>query len=821
MPEALKFFLEGLIALCQETLEQFTEEPVDPPTIVSFTATPASVELGNPSLLQWEVNGATFVTLNAVEVPAAGSLEVNPQEDETYVLIASNTGGTVAEDVTVAVTVPAPPPPPPPPTLPVDEGVSFTLAEAMTVRYVSKNDPTKFIDADLTAGPHLCANSTFGSDPHFLNQKKCVDPNASSPPPPPPPGPPAPPPPSGGLFDPNGNVIPAAYAAYADSMGTDAGIANLFGPENTSEDAGLPSWPAMPVTDNWPQPWRPGTINFGTFEPGHNFDDPGPYESNALSAAVLEDDPSKTGVRELGGGNVSDGVIGLKPELHWAQGTAGEQGVNATILKNQGKVIRKPVAQARAGGRDAWDLVGFFVTADGAVLTSPSNTAHNVAYCELPEHLQPTCIDASNASEFLVIGCMNRDTLQGELAFVSCVGLGDNCTLAQPDLYPVIPGDPERQHGWWGETRGAMPGWPNLGNIAYMKFIGSIPLPNMHVPTGVSFTTMKNGESNAVPWGGDPGYMGTGNNITSTADRTPLDGPALNNEVPDNRIDWMPEPVGGGAYNGLAHGGLIVVIGGPEKKICFVDATPLWAFYEKMYLTPGAAGVALFNQTKQVGDGALWPFTFDAAPEQKPVVIKTVTIASTPRCVTAAKWGPRFAYVGTDSGMVHRWSLGDYPRQVGGPTPDPDSIEMVSATAVGMGANGGGNITCIARPQGHADGSRYPDRMNEIIVVDRANRAVRWVRFSGAFGSVVRTLQDQRMQDPIAVCDVGNHSSPYYVMFVADKGGRALHGYRYGRIQLNGWPGTPTLELADGSFEWSGAYVTSGKPFSVSGCNIP
>lgn len=91
--------------------------PVARPIVKFFTAEPATIERGQASSLKWEVTGADSVGINQGlgTVSSSGARSVFPSNTTTYVLTASNSGGSVTESVTVNVTVPPPPAPPPAP----------------------------------------------------------------------------------------------------------------------------------------------------------------------------------------------------------------------------------------------------------------------------------------------------------------------------------------------------------------------------------------------------------------------------------------------------------------------------------------------------------------------------------------------------------------------------------------------------------------------------------------------------------------------------------------------------------------------------------
>lgn len=80
------------------------------PIIVSFTATPQSITVGQTSTLTWQTENADTVTITGVgNVQPSGSTIVQPGATTTYQITASRNGQTVTSTVTVQVNpVPAP-----------------------------------------------------------------------------------------------------------------------------------------------------------------------------------------------------------------------------------------------------------------------------------------------------------------------------------------------------------------------------------------------------------------------------------------------------------------------------------------------------------------------------------------------------------------------------------------------------------------------------------------------------------------------------------------------------------------------------------------
>jgi len=107
--------------------------------------------------------------------------------------------------------------------------------------------------------------------------------------------------------------------------------------------------------------------------------------------------------------------------------------------------------------------------------------------------------------------------------------------------------------------------------------------------------------------------------------------------------------------------------------------------------------------------------------------------------------------------------------------------DMFPKKAVGSVTGIGRNPTSIALSKGEPSGNTQ----TQVLVNSRTDRKVSWVRFSNNgnnSGSIVRTLQDTRLADPIAVEDADNFATMGYVVSVADHAGKALRNYRYGPV---------------------------------------
>jgi hypothetical protein len=95
---------ENQTATCSVTLRVSNSN--EAPRITSFNAAPMNINPGDTSILSWQVDGATSVTISPEvgEVNAAGGTrQVTPARTTTYTLTATNNAGTSTANVTVTV----------------------------------------------------------------------------------------------------------------------------------------------------------------------------------------------------------------------------------------------------------------------------------------------------------------------------------------------------------------------------------------------------------------------------------------------------------------------------------------------------------------------------------------------------------------------------------------------------------------------------------------------------------------------------------------------------------------------------------------------
>jgi hypothetical protein len=345
-----------------------------------------------------------------------------------------------------------------------------------------------------------------------------------------------------------------------------------------------------------------------------------------------------------------------------------------------------------------------------------------------------------------------------------------------------------------------------MGNIAFMKILGYVDLvaadgSAMAAPTEIAVTTGMD-QFQTILVGGN--FMGL---------ETPL-------TVQSNRQSFL-----NGSYAGkYAKGGMAVVISKSEKKAAFIDLKPLFSYVNSVYF---GGDLATFNsRMASLGqaDGQ-WPYSFANQPQQTPTVAKMVTLADKPTAVkTTIFGGTQRAWIATLDGTLRTFSLGSYAP--GGTVTSP--VASAIAELPQFALNVGRNPTSLATSKNEPDNGNLEPLNEQVLVNSRGDRKISWVRFGSSSASVVRVLQDPRMQDPIAVEDSENFANSGNVVTVADHAGKAIHNFRYGPVIFSdggscpqGSGGCPVIATGSTKIEYGGKMALPGKPFQVNSANVP
>jgi hypothetical protein len=598
-------------------------------------------------------------------------------------------------------------------------------------------------------------------------------------------------------------ISAAAYRDMATKLSKDAGIAYRYGPatgETAVDNSGIPTLYAHDPANPLIIPNR-GTLD-GTWQiGGAPTADAGSYSTSSANLAYVADNPTlRTGVTDLQVSGYQYNTFAQTPQLSWASGGAAAykiDSLNVAAYKAAGIVSGDPVAMGRCGGRTGFCSQSVVVYQNGVIGTSGSNTANNRATAKLPANKVPTGIAITNNNEFALVTVWDTTALKGQVAVVAMAGLCNDCDPYNASAHTTNGVSYPAYYDYWHEWGAPYPGLMNVGDIAFMKILGYVDLPGITAPTEIAVTTGMDQWQTMFPNGI---FVGWDTPLTSQT----------------NRQSFLS---GGSNYGKYSKGGVAVVISKSEQKAAFIDLKPLFSYVNSVYF---AGDQATFNnRMASLGQADnQWPYTFTQQPSQVPTVVKTVSLGQRPTAVKASAFGASRAWIATQDGTLHIYSLDGYAN--GGSAPAPAAGALVEVgTVTGIGRN----PTSIADSKGEPSGSTQP----QVLVNSRTDRKVSWVRFAtnANSGSIVRTLQDTRLADPIAVEDADNFATLGYVVSVADHAGKALRNYRYGPVVFADGKACATTTscpvVATGSvaIEYGGAMAFEGKPFQVKTANVP
>ncbi|MCX6005212.1 MAG: hypothetical protein NT082_06025 [Chloroflexi bacterium] len=148
---------DDLRTIAYDEIEFEVQSPV--PVIKSFNTSAPSVIQGSCSTLTWEVTGADSVIINpgSTSVAAVGSCRACPASDTTYILTATNAGGTVTRSVSVKWVPYTPAPAPAPAPTPTPTPAPTPSADKEEVNFeVYREVTTTFSDKSVTKDKQYC-----------------------------------------------------------------------------------------------------------------------------------------------------------------------------------------------------------------------------------------------------------------------------------------------------------------------------------------------------------------------------------------------------------------------------------------------------------------------------------------------------------------------------------------------------------------------------------------------------------------------------------------------------------------------------------------
>jgi hypothetical protein len=602
----------------------------------------------------------------------------------------------------------------------------------------------------------------------------------------------------------------------ADQLSTDSGQNYLHGPSYSvyhPTPEAFPTWP-KPADTFWP-PYACANQGTGWYWQvggppsacGYN----GDYSSNMGQATYVADSPTTNyGVSVLINLQQAYDTYVEKPQYPWLYGSSPTDprigpavDPNLNDYNSAGLPAQYPIAVERCHGFEGWCVEDIIAFQSGLLATFGTNTSRGKVTLQLDPGKVPTAISVTDAGEFALVTVWDTVNLKGQVAVIALATSCPGCGL------PI-----------GGDWTALEPGLRNYGRYTFMKLLGYIDLPGMMAPTGISAS------SNLSPHLVNQGWLtcadGSGN---CQPYQLPLD-------IETNRQTFITG--GSGAHGGvnasaITRSGFAVVISKSEKKAIFIDLKPLFQGFHDQYFT----SLSNFQLTQTIGLAAnQWPLAFSYAPSFTPTIVKTVSFTDTPTAVAVAMSTVDRAWIATEDGTLHIWSVGGYGDNTAS---SPTQIAEVGSVP-GVG-NNPTSIAYIFHDWANAGGYGEGVINHEVIITSRGDRAINWVSFANDnnSGSITRTLRDSRLIDPIASEDNDNHGTESYLLSVADYGGKQVANYRYGNVIF--WtnignsrgtgtgqacqPSAPCTILGGGQFEFGGRWMAPGKVFHFTSADVP
>lgn len=439
-----------------------------------------------------------------------------------------------------------------------------------------------------------------------------------------------------------------------------------------------------------------------------------------------------------------------KPEPPWWGGFRPEPAVQEWREK-KGVTPGGPVGISR--GMGTWSNHAVIVFRNGLVGTAGTATSQGThPTFQFPPDKVPTAVAVTSRNEMALVTVFDTKQRRGQLAVLALESHAPNFAHDWHQRYPLLP---------------------SVASYSDIKLLGYVDLP-IKLPSAVS------GGGNSTG-----GWLHSSNGGNALPKDIDLANPDLRASfLKGNNDGWM------------SSAGFAVVLSKNENKAVFVDLKPLFHGVRQAYCGSNESWV----RTRDLGPKPKqWPWTFEAEPSLKPVVIGDVDVPK-PVSVFARTTGGEHsrAFIGCQDGTMISFKT------------DSAGIKEAGRMTVGK------NPVWIAH-KGLAGGSE-----TGFIVVSRGDRALQWVKFSKDQGTITRELRDERMVDPVYAEVADTHGIETQLVTVADFKGRRIINYRTSPVVFatNGGARYGCGPKGTDEFECGGVMPFPGNPLAVCGSNV-
>lgn len=491
------------------------------------------------------------------------------------------------------------------------------------------------------------------------------------------------------------------------------------------------------------------------------------FGSTAGQVLYAPDDAGSPGVERVQNYAYERGVICQSLQAgEWLGGPRPDPGL-ATWSAKVGRPVLLPNGFSQT---EFWQTnAGILTFPDGLIGATGNQTAgDSKPHHQLPANKVPMAVAVSSYNEFAFVAVWDTEALRGEIAVFAL-------RADRPEAFSV-----------------PYFALPNEAGFKAIHLMGYVPLPEMRTPTALAVS----GDNGNTPGGKVAGFdFGSQTDPSKNIMTSESARQGLAREDYERRVPMAGQLVAASRW---------------ENAVTFVDLRPLMQFVRRVYFgaDEGTRTAAAAQHT--------WPFTFENAPEARPVVVVTlstphptvVRVGNQPNSNEQGLRKPLKAWVGNLEGEVRVFDISSFVHDAARPIP-PESVRQLAAVQAGR------NLTSMTR-----QGS------NTVLVVSRGDRRVEWVgipeRDKTAL-EVVRVLRDSRLVDPV-LADASDRGP---VVTIADFSAGKLLNYRVGATENHG--GKPPANYGCGpggadatceGFEFGGEFVVPGAPFFVGTTNV-
>lgn len=606
------------------------------------------------------------------------------------------------------------------------------------------------------------------------------------------------------ITDSAGKVDPAKRLAMVNAVGTDGWVNYRYGKAATDTSGGT----LFPMAGSIKTITRDQTDNNGqvgqTYIYGDVRRDGGPYSTGQSEAIGVGSGVNVVGMQTAGW---TSNTGSLTPQGRWQEGFEVEAR-NIVKAKQAGVVNANSRPVCIASSVDTVEDDGpsrTVVYADGSIVTVGSNTAHNYITSKLPADFTPTACTMTSKGEYLVVVGWNKTKSVAQAQVVIGAGLPDgvSCEAAAAG----------RGYDHFGEWGGCYPGLPSQGNLAFLKPLGAVDLPDLALPTAVAAVTGMH------PWEMSIEATGTAKNPSQT-----LNFPWSNSPI----SKWLGDLRQPKYQNAFPKGALMAVSSLTDGKVTLVDMAPTF----KAVLAAYFGSSPTYKEAPSLTANA-WPPTFDNGMA-RPVVVQTLNLGAK---VADARFtgsnpalgGPQAKLgIATRDGKLAVYNVGGcVPGTKSGQTCNVSQIQKVGEVS------GLGPVSALAQNWSEytLNGAKMAgdDPTNSSwLFVSRGSREVGLVTFDKATGTNPRIARKyvphaSQCADPVGIQSIANYYNRANSENLACYNDQKVSAFRTGPLEPGGgWPTMRKVDLPAGSMVvFEGSMGVPMKPVRVLGANVP